>query len=47
MADQPQNSDDTKTTTDDSDHIVHPDGMNPHIVPEKPSDEKQAADDDA
>ncbi|WP_329247871.1 hypothetical protein OG417_00145 [Actinoallomurus sp. NBC_01490] len=39
MADQPETTDETTPTNDDNDHLVHPDGMNPHIVPENTSDE--------
>ncbi|GLY86483.1 hypothetical protein [Actinoallomurus iriomotensis] len=39
MADQPNTTDETTPTTDDKDGVVQPDSMNPHIVPEKTSDE--------
>jgi hypothetical protein len=43
MADQPK---DEPTPTTEKDHLFHPDGMNPHIVPEKVSDEEKTAEDD-
>ncbi|HEY0540310.1 MAG TPA: hypothetical protein VGD53_18220 [Actinoallomurus sp.] len=46
MADEPKDSGEPTPTTD-KDHLVHPDGMNPHIVPKKVSDEEEPADDDA
>jgi hypothetical protein len=46
MADQPEKSDEPTPATD-KDHLFHPDGMNPHIVPEKVSDEEETADDEA
>lgn len=39
MADQPKTTD--EPTTDDDD-LVHPDGMNPHIVPEETSGEDES-----
>jgi hypothetical protein len=47
MADKPPKSDEKTPPTEDTDELVHPDGMNPHIVPEKASAEKQADEDDA
>jgi hypothetical protein len=47
MTDQPQNSGDTTQPADDKGPHIHPDGMNPHIVPEKADDEEQTADDEA
>lgn len=42
MTDTPKNADETTTATTDKDGMVHPDGMNPHIVPEKTDEEKTA-----
>jgi len=44
MADQ---SDETTPKTDEKDHLVHPDGMNPHSAPEEESAEEETTDDDA
>ncbi len=46
MADQPKTTDEQAPAS--GDHLVHPDGMNPHFVPEEePVEEKQTDDDDA
>ena len=40
MTDAPKQNETTTPPADDKDHIVHPDSLNPHIVPEKdPSEE--------
>ncbi|GAA4506764.1 hypothetical protein GCM10023191_064320 [Actinoallomurus oryzae] len=40
MADQPETTDETTPTNDDKDDLVRPDGMNPHIVPEKADEDE-------
>jgi hypothetical protein len=42
MADQPKTTDETTPASDDKDDLVQPDGMNPHIVPEKASGEDES-----
>jgi hypothetical protein len=46
MADDPKTPDDTTTTSTGKGPIMHPDGMNPHIVPEQQSGEEQPADEE-
>jgi hypothetical protein len=46
MADQPKDDSDEPTTTTEKDHLYHPDGMNPHFVPEKVSDEEEKAEEE-
>jgi hypothetical protein len=47
MADQPKNSDEDITTTEEADILAQTDGMNPHIVPATDSSEEQTAEEDA
>jgi hypothetical protein len=41
--DQPTSTTSSASTTDDKGTRVHPDGMNPHIVPEKTAAESEQA----
>jgi hypothetical protein len=47
MADKPHKNEDKTPApaTDDKGELLHPDGMNPHIVPEGTSGEEQTTDD--
>jgi hypothetical protein len=46
MADQPKTTDEQPPASG-GDHLVHPDGMNPHFVPEEEPVEEKQTDDDA
>jgi hypothetical protein len=44
MADKPTTDDEKTPATDEKDQIFHPNGMNPHAVPEKAPADEQADD---